>query len=169
MAGSERGGFAAARPDLFEGATVILTPTKQTSREAQRHAEKFWTALGSNLAILSPEKHDQMVAAISHIPHLIAAALVNHAVTFGDLALASGGFRDTTRVASGSPELWAEILLANGDAVGFQVRQLISQLIVLQSALANPDLAAAKTVLLATLKAAHDARLLLSAKRPKRK
>ncbi len=169
MAGSERGGFAAARSDLFDGATVILTPTKQTSREAQRLAEKFWTALGSNLAILSPEMHDQMVAAISHIPHLIAAALVNHAVTFGDLDLAAGGFRDTTRVASGSPELWAEILLANGDAVGFQVRQLISQLVVLQSALANPDLVAAKSVLLATLKAAHDARSLLSAKRPKRK
>jgi prephenate dehydrogenase len=167
MAGSERGGFAAARPDLFEGATVILTPTKHTSHDAQRHAEKFWKALGSNLAILSPEKHDQMVAAISHIPHLIAAALVNHAVTFGDLDLAGGGFRDTTRVASGSPELWAEILLANGDAVGIQVRQLISQLTVLQTALNNQDLTAAKSVLLATLKAAHDARSLLSAKRPK--
>src|SRR5271170_1326192 len=128
MAGSERGGFAAARPDLFEGATVILTPTKQTSRDAQRHAEKFWTALGSNLAILSPERHDQMVAAISHIPHLIAAALVNHAVKHGDLDLAAGGFRDTTRVAAGSPELWSEILLANGDAVGFQLRRLISRL-----------------------------------------
>src|SRR5476649_1638074 len=129
MAGSERGGFAAARPDLFDGATVILTPTKQTPRDAQRRAEKFWTALGANLAVLSPEKHDQIVAAISHIPHLIAAALVNHAVNFGDLDLAAGGFRDTTRVASGSPDLWAEILLANGDAVGFQVRQLISQLV----------------------------------------
>jgi len=169
MAGSERGGFAAARPDLFEGATVILTPTKQTSREAQRHAEKFWTVLGSNLAILSPEMHDQMVAAISHIPHLIAAALVNHAVTFGDLDLAAGGFRDTTRVASGSPELWAEILLANNEAVSFQVNQLIAQLIVLETALKNPDKTAAKTVLLATLKTAHDARALLSAKRPKRK
>jgi prephenate dehydrogenase len=168
MAGSEQAGFAAARADLFEGATVILTPTKQTARNAQRRAEKFWTALGSNLAILSPEKHDQIVAAISHIPHLIAAALVNHAVNFGDLDLAAGGFRDTTRVASGSPELWAEILLANGDAIGFQVRQLISQLIVLQTALNNPDLAAAKSVLLTMLKAAHDARSLLSAKRPKR-
>jgi prephenate dehydrogenase len=169
MAGSERGGFAAARPDLFEGATVILTPTKQTSRDAQRHAEKFWTALGSKLAILSPDKHDQMVAAISHIPHLIAAALVNHAVTFGDLDLAAGGFRDTTRVASGSPDLWAEILLANREAVGSQLDQLIRDLQTVELALKNPDKAAAKTLLLATLKTAHDARLLLSAKRPKRK
>jgi prephenate dehydrogenase len=169
MAGSERGGFAAARPDLFEGATVILTPTKQTSRDAQRHAEKFWTALGSKLAVLSPEKHDQMVAAISHIPHLIAAALVNHAVTFGDLDLAAGGFRDTTRVASGSPDLWAEILLANREAVGEQIDHLIRDLQTVDLALKNPDEAAAKTLLLATLKTAHDARLLLSAKRPKRK
>jgi len=168
MAGSERNGFAAARADLFEGATVILTPTPQTPREAQRRGEKFWTALGANLAILSPEKHDQMVAAISHIPHLIAAALVNHAVTFGDLALAGGGFRDTTRIASGSPELWTEIFLANSEATSLQARHLIAQLIDLETALNNPDKAAAKTLLLATLKAARDARSLLSAKRPKR-
>ena len=168
MAGSERGGFAAARPDLFDAATVILTPTKHTPRDAQRRAEKFWTALGANLVILSPEKHDQMVAAVSHIPHLLAAALVNHAVTFGDLELAAGGFRDTTRVASSSPELWTEILLANGEAVSFQVRQLISQLIVLATALENTDRAAAKSVLLAALKTAHDARSLLSAKRHKK-
>jgi prephenate dehydrogenase len=169
MAGSERGGFAAARPDLFDGATVVLTPTKRTSRDVQRRAEKFWTALGSNLAVLAPEKHDQLVAAISHIPHLIAAALVNHAVAFGDLDLAAGGFRDTTRVAAGSPELWSEILLANGDAIGFQLRQLISRLTMLQTALNNPDMAAAKSALLAALKTAHDARSLLSDKRPKRK
>jgi prephenate dehydrogenase len=169
MAGSERGGFAAARADLFEGATVVLTPTKYTPRDAQRRAEKFWKALGSNLAILSPEKHDQMVAAISHIPHLIAAALVNHAVTFGDLDLAAGGFRDTTRVASSSPELWAEILLANGEAVGGQIDHLIRDLRTIEIALKNQDKPAAKSLLLATLKAAHDARSLLSAKRTKRK
>src|SRR5471030_2544605 len=88
MAGSEQGGFAAARADLFEGAAVILTPTKHTQREAQRRAEQFWTALGANLTILTPEKHDQIVSAISHIPHVMAAALVNHAMDFGKLDLA---------------------------------------------------------------------------------
>lgn len=166
MAGSEQGGFAAARSDLFDGATVILTPTKHTPRTVQQRAEKFWKALGANLAILSPEKHDQIVAAVSHIPHLIAAALVNHAANFGDLDLAAGGFRDTTRVASGSPELWAEILLANDDAVALQVKELIAQLIRLTAVLENPDKAAGKSLLLATLKAAKDARSLLSAKRP---
>jgi prephenate dehydrogenase len=169
MAGSEQAGFAAARPDLFEGATVILTPTKHTSRDAERLASKLWTALGANLAILSPDKHDQMIAAVSHIPHLMASALVNHAVAHGDLDLAAGGFRDTTRVASGSPELWAEILLANRSAVGLQVQQLISQLATLNAALESPDRAAAKSILLSALKAAHDARSLLSAKRQKNK
>ena len=168
MAGSEQGGFSAAKADLFDGATVILTPTKQTAHGAQRRAEKLWTALGANLAILSPENHDQAVAAVSHIPHLLAAALVNHAVTHGDLELAAGGFRDTTRVASGSPELWAEILLANRSAVGFQVRQLISQLAEVEGALENPDRKSSKSVLLAMLKSAHDARSQLSAKRSKR-
>jgi len=169
MAGSEQGGFAAARPDLFDGATVILTPTKHTPRDAERLAGKLWTALGSNLVLLSPEKHDQMIAAVSHIPHLLASALVNHAVAHGDLDLSAGGFRDTTRVASGSPELWTEILLANRGAVSLQVQQLISQLTTLQAALESPDRAAAKSILLSALKAAHDARSLLSAKRQKRK
>ena len=168
MAGSERGGFAAARPDLFDGATVILTPTKLTPGAAQRQAEKFWTALGSHLAILSPENHDRMVAAISHIPHLVAAALVNHAVAYGDLELAAGGFRDTTRVAAGSPELWAEILLANSEAVSVQIDHLVRDLRVIEGALKAPDRASAKALLLVTLKAARDARSLLSSKRPKR-
>jgi prephenate dehydrogenase len=169
MAGSERGGFAAARPDLFDGATVILTPTKHTPRDAERLASKLWTALGGNLAILSPEKHDQMVAAVSHIPHLLAAALVNHAVEHGNLDLAAGGFRDTTRVASGSPELWVEILQANREAVSYQLRQLMFQLALLTTALENTDQATAKSELLSMLKAAHDARSLLSAKRQKNK
>jgi prephenate dehydrogenase len=168
MAGSERGGFAAARADLFDGATVIVTPTKQTHRDAERRAGEFWTALGANLAILAPEIHDRMVAAVSHIPHLMAAALVNHAVKFGDLNLAAGGFRDATRIASGSPELWTEILWANAEAVRFQVSQLIAQLSEFEGALQNPDSISAKSALLATLKAANDARSQLPARRSKR-
>ena len=193
MAGSERGGFSAARPDLFDAAMVILTPTRHTHRDAERRAGQFWTALGANLAVLSPEKHDQIVAAVSHIPHLLAAALVNHAVKHGDLDLAAGGFRDTTRVASGSPELWVEILLANRDAICTQIQSLIRDLQELERVLqplppvvpgVPPDekkpLAttpgatsdwnwAAKSALLTMLKAAHDARSQISASRSKRK
>jgi prephenate dehydrogenase len=168
MAGSERGGFAAARADLFDGATVILTPTPHTPKTAQRRAEKLWTGLGAHLAVLAPEMHDQIVAAISHMPHLLAAALVNHAVRFGDLDLAAGGFRDTTRVASGSPELWAEILLANAEAVGGQLDQLVRDLQAVRAALGTREKSASKSLLLTMLKAAHDARSNLSARRPKR-
>ena len=168
MAGSEQAGFAAARADLFDGAMVILTPTKETPREAQRRAEQFWAALGANLTILTPEKHDQAVAAVSHIPHLLAVALVNHAVQHGNLDLAAGGFRDTTRIASGSPELWAEILMANADAVGQQIEHLVRDLTTIEVMLKNPDKAASKSFLLATLKAAQDARATLPARRPKK-
>jgi prephenate dehydrogenase len=165
MAGSERGGFAAAKADLFEGAMVILTPTKQTSRDARHRAEKFWTALGAQLTELSPTEHDKMVAAVSHIPHLLASVLVNHAVEHGDLDLAAGGFRDTTRVASGSAELWTEILLANRDAVASQLNDLIRALQTLQAALRNGNDPDAKSELLAALKAAQDARSQFSARK----
>ena len=83
---ASRPASAAARADLFEGATVILTPTRHTHRDAKHRAEKFWTcARRARLTELSPEKHDEMVAAVSHIPHLMPPALVNHAVEHGDL------------------------------------------------------------------------------------
>jgi prephenate dehydrogenase len=165
MAGSEQTGFAAARANLFEGATVILTPTRQTHREAKHRAEKFWTALGARLTELSPEKHDEMVAAVSHIPHLIASALVNHAVQYGDLDLAAGGFRDTTRVAAGSAALWTEILLANRGAVVRQLDAFIRELTSLQEALTAGDKEDSKSLLLAALKTAQDARLQFSARK----
>jgi prephenate dehydrogenase len=116
MAGSEQGGFVAARADLFEGAAVIVTPTAQTQPEATRGVEKFWKALGGRIYSMPPQEHDVAVARISHLPHLVAALLVAHA-TPDALALAGGGFRDTTRIASGSPELWTEILWANRQAL----------------------------------------------------
>jgi prephenate dehydrogenase len=116
MAGSEQAGFSSARADLFEGAAVIVAPTDKTSPEAQRLAEKFWKALGGRLFSFDPESHDIAVAEISHVPHLVAALLAGK-VNQEALALAGGGFRDTTRIASGSPELWTEILWANRQAM----------------------------------------------------
>jgi prephenate dehydrogenase len=116
MAGSEQSGFVAARPDLFENAAVIVTPTQHTAPGAQKRAEEFWRALGGRVFVLSPGEHDLAVADISHVPHLLAALLVGNANP-KSLPLAGGGFRDTTRIASGSPELWTEILWANRDAL----------------------------------------------------
>lgn len=161
MAGSEQAGFSAARPDLFEGAAVIITPTKQTPPKAIQRAEQFWKALGGRVVELSPQEHDEQVAQISHLPHLLAAALAAM-VSEEALDLAGGGFRDTTRVASGSPELWAEILSSNAEAIAHHLDLLIRDLQEIGRTLHKPD---KKSQLLATLKAAHDARAKLSEKR----
>lgn len=157
MAGSEQAGFSAARADLFEDAAVILTPTRHTHQEAEQRAEDFWKALGGRVVNLSPELHDRYVAQISHVPHLLAAALVCHASAEAR-ELAGGGFRDTTRVASGSPELWAEILSANAKAVATELEALIVHLKAIKSHLQDSPSSVVKSALLHTLKAAHDTR-----------
>jgi prephenate dehydrogenase len=157
MAGSEKSGFGAARADLFDGATVVITPTARTSLLAEKRAGEFWSALGGRVVSLDPETHDTYVAQISHLPHLVAAALVNHSSAEAR-ELAGGGFRDTTRVASGSPELWAEILAANAGAVGDHLDKLMWGLQTLRNALGNAGSDETKSLLRSTLQAAHDAR-----------
>jgi prephenate dehydrogenase len=119
MAGSEQAGYRVARPDLFRGATVIVTPTETTELAALKKTTEFWEALGARVSSLDPETHDRTVAAISHLPHLIACALVDGAARAEPAALefAARGFRDTTRIAAGDPDMWAEIFLANRDAL----------------------------------------------------
>jgi prephenate dehydrogenase len=138
MAGSEQAGFVAARADLFEGAAVIVTPTERTQPEAARRAEEFWKALGARIHTLPPAEHDLAVAEISHVPHLVAALLVANASP-ASLPLAAGGFRDTTRVASGSADLWREILWANRAALQTQCRAWSSHLNNLATILASDD------------------------------
>ena len=127
MAGSEQSGFVAARADLFEKAAAIVTPTPESASGAEKKAADFWRALGSRVFTLSPAEHDQAVADISHMPHLVAALLVANAKT-KSLPLAAGGFRDTTRVASASPGLWVEILEANREALAQQCGAWSAQL-----------------------------------------
>jgi len=127
MAGSEQSGFVAARADLFENAAVILTPTAQTAPAARAGAEKFWQALGGRLFTMPPADHDLAVADISHMPHLLAALLVTNANP-QSLPLAGGGFRDTTRIAAGSAELWTEILWANREALAKHCQAWSNQL-----------------------------------------
>ena len=119
LAGSEQAGYRVARADLFRGATVIVTPTEKTELAALKKTTELWEALGARVTSLDPETHDRTVAAISHLPHLIACALVDGAgrVEPGALELAARGFRDTTRIAAGDPDMWTEIFLANRDAL----------------------------------------------------
>jgi len=164
MAGSEQGGFVAARADLFEGASVIVTPTDRTQPKAAERAEKLWKALGGRVYSMSPHDHDLAVAQISHVPHLVAALLATQATTDA-LALAAGGFRDTTRIASGSPELWTEILWANRAALKKHCGAWSTLLNDLR-ALFDSDEEAKKTELFKILKNAQSVRSKLSDKKP---
>jgi prephenate dehydrogenase len=116
MAGSDQAGLSAAQPKLFNGATCILTPTAETEPSALAEARALWEALGTRVTELDPATHDARVGKISHLPHLIAAILVESA-DFESLLLAGSGFRDTTRVAAGPAPMWTEILLSNREAV----------------------------------------------------
>lgn len=119
MAGSEQSGFGVARADLFRGATVIVTPTDASDPAAVKGVTALWEMLGARVSALDPDTHDRVVAAISHLPHVVAWALVDAAGRFepGALAFAARGFKDTTRIAASDPAMWTDILLGNRDAI----------------------------------------------------
>ena len=119
MAGSEASGVEAARADLFQDAKCILTPTPGTPEEALEYTREFWIGLGARIHVLGPEEHDRVVAHISHLPHALASLIVHTALAENPswASFSGGGLRDTTRVASGEPAMWAEILLDNRSAV----------------------------------------------------
>jgi prephenate dehydrogenase len=127
MAGREKSGFEASRDDLFAGATVILTPTAFTDAEALGTVFAFWEALGARIEQMSPAEHDRRVAEVSHLPHLVAAALAQVPAP-DSLAVSGPGFRDTTRIAEGPAGMWTEILLANREEVGRSLDVLIDAL-----------------------------------------
>jgi len=117
MAGSEQQGPDAARADLFRGKPCVITPSPDADPGALDMVKSFWTLLGMKLICMGPEEHDQKVARISHLPHAVAALLLQLAAHQGGLELASTGFRDTTRVASGDPKIWLDIFDSNREAV----------------------------------------------------
>ncbi len=112
MAGSEKTGVEFARSSLLEDTPCIVTPTARTDRKALKKIIGFWSSLGADVTTMSPAVHDRRVANISHLPHLLAFSMAG-AVPKDDLNYAAEGFKDTTRVASSDPELWADIFLTN--------------------------------------------------------
>jgi len=137
MAGSEQTGFAASRADLFEGSVCILTPEASTSRDTAADAAAFWQSVGCSTRELAPTEHDQIVAWISHMPHLLAAALVQSVADAQPAAFdfAGPGFRDTTRIAGGPPDMWTGILRQNREAVQMAIDGLIAKLRALSTLL----------------------------------
>ena len=123
MTGSERSGVTAASATLFQGAYYILTPTERTDMDAYRMVHAFVTSLGARVVSVDAAAHDEAVAIVSHVPHVAAAALVELASSRAEeagadlLRLAAGGFKDMTRIAAGSPDLWTGICLDNAEAV----------------------------------------------------
>ena len=115
MAGSEKSGLEAARVNLFENAVTIISPDLCQDKAVLERLTEFWREAGSIPLFVDVPTHDRLVAAVSHLPHLLAAILMMHVAEFASdgLAFAGNGFRDSTRIAAGSPELWKEILLAN--------------------------------------------------------
>ena len=116
IAGSEQTGVTRADAELFHGRVVVVTPTPRTAEADVAAISGFWASLGADVRRLTPEAHDAVLAATSHVPHVVASALAN-SVPDAEWPLSAGGLRDTTRIAASDPELWAQILLTNRDEV----------------------------------------------------
>lgn len=137
MAGSERAGFSAANPDLFEGAPCILTNDNSRPDEELHRLMGFWAGLGARSAVMSAAEHDRLVARISHVPHVLASVCALVALEQPeDGKFAGPGLRDTSRVAAGDPPMWAEILLENRKEILGPLRESASILTRLADLLA---------------------------------
>ena len=141
MAGSNLSGFGVARADLFRGATIILTPTDRTAPDAVKRVTEFWEAVGGRVVTMDPTTHDRAVAAISHLPHLVADALVAAVARMDPqfFDVAARGFKDTTRIAASSPIVWREIFEENRLALGEAVAAFRAALDDLERVLGSGD------------------------------
>ncbi len=149
MAGSEKSGMEHASADLFKDRTCFVTPLEETPVESVDQVVSFWARIGAEVVTLTPDRHDEIVAQISHLPHLAASALCSllagHDPSWRNYA--GAGLRDTTRVASGSPSLWLEILFENRDEVLRALASYQDELQAFHAALSNRDLLQLKALL----------------------
>ncbi len=145
LCGSEKAGVAHASGNLFEGAVCAVTPTEASAANDVAVVTEFWEALGSRVVNLTATDHDAIVARTSHLPHVLASALVNAVLTSpraGESDFLGTGFRDTTRLASGEAGMWRDIALDNAEAIAAAVEDLQNELSQLRSALNAKDAAA---------------------------
>jgi prephenate dehydrogenase len=165
MAGSEQIGLHGADAGLFEGATWVLTPTAATDLSAFDRLKGIVMSLGAEVLVLSPADHDRLVAVVSHVPHLVAATLMNAASAGAEqdgtlLRLAAGGFRDMTRVAAGHPGIWPDICVDNARSIIDALDALVADLQAMRARVASHD----REALLETLRRASTARRSLPAR-----
>ncbi len=132
ISGTEHAGAAAAFPELFRGRRVVLAPEPETDKASAATVAALWEATGASVSVMSAARHDSIFAAVSHLPHLLAFALVEELALRPDAPeyfdFAAGGFRDFTRIASSSPEMWRDIAIANRDALLAELRRYREQL-----------------------------------------
>ncbi|MFQ5457131.1 MAG: prephenate dehydrogenase [Myxococcota bacterium] len=141
IAGGEESGAGAARPDLFEGRRCVLTPTPDTNQAALAKVRKTWKAVGADVVVMDAAEHDNVLATVSHLPHVIAFAVVN-AVAAGApeaLRFAGSGFRDFTRIAASHPEMWRDIVLANRERIQAALAATVAELQNLREVIERQD------------------------------
>ncbi len=143
IAGAEKSGVTAAMANLYLGKNVVLTPTAETNKNAVALVAEFWRKCGANVSEMSAETHDSIFAAVSHLPHLLAFALVDEIASrpnAGQLfSFAASGFRDFTRIAGSHPEMWRDISLANRSALLGELETYQNELSKLKQLLTNED------------------------------
>ncbi|MGB7931886.1 MAG: prephenate dehydrogenase/arogenate dehydrogenase family protein [Gammaproteobacteria bacterium] len=143
IAGTENSGVAASVTDLYRNRRVIVTPLENTDPAATSRVRAMWEAVGARVCEMAPAHHDAVLAATSHLPHVLAFALVDSLARLGDreeiFAYAAGGFRDFTRIASSDPVMWRDICLANGGAIQSMIDRFIDDLRVVDKAVQEGD------------------------------
>jgi len=143
IAGAETTGPAAAMADLYEGRTVVLTPLEENSIAARRCITRLWEACGARVITMEPDTHDVVLASVSHVPHFLSSVFMWQVASAKNsdirLELAGSGFRDFTRIAAGSPEMWRDIFLANRDAILSEIGEVRNALDKAEQALVDGD------------------------------
>jgi len=143
IAGTEKSGIEAGFASLYQDRRVILTPLEQTDQDATAVIEAMWRACGAITEYLSVEHHDKVLAATSHLPHMLAYALVHYLSNLNDhdeiFRFAAGGFRDFTRIASSDPVMWRDVCIANGDALVSLIEQYQQELDRVATAISAGD------------------------------
>ena len=162
IAGAEKSGAEAARAELYRGRNVVLTPLAENEPAAVARVREAWAACGAVLHEMSPQEHDRVFAAVSHLPHLLAFALVHEIAGRANaqqlFGFAAGGFRDFTRIASSHPEMWRDICVANRHALLAELDTYLTELAWIRALLSQGDGDSLER-LFAEAREARDARL----------
>jgi prephenate dehydrogenase len=143
IAGAEKSGAAAASAELFRGRRVVITPLPENAEEAIEKVNQAWSTCGARTSRMTPEQHDEVFAAVSHLPHVLAYALVHDVASRKNanelFSYAAGGFRDFTRIASSQPEMWRDICIANADRLSTELTRFGKKLTAMKKLLAARD------------------------------